>query len=249
MKNCCESLVKYFMVLCNILFALAGLALIVFGAYTQIAAKDVLNFLGNSYVSTPIFIIILGGVIFVVAFFGCCGAWRENRCLIYTYGAILVIILISQVAAGIAAFVLKGDLKTEITQNMVKGLTNYNSTGYEGVTMTWDVVQKELNCCGVEDWEDWKNVTQFGDGSVPASCCIGGPVESCGAAPVNLTMIYNDGCFSLFSSEFVSNLSIVGAVAVGIAVAELVAIAFACCLGSSVGGRRGVAFLSQPNSF
>ena len=62
MKNCCESLVKYFMVLCNILFALAGLALIVFGAYTQIAAKDVLNFLGNSYVSTPIFIIILGKV-------------------------------------------------------------------------------------------------------------------------------------------------------------------------------------------
>ena len=43
-------------------------------------------------------LLFIGGVIFVVAFFGCCGAWRENRCLIYTYGAILVIILISQVS-------------------------------------------------------------------------------------------------------------------------------------------------------
>ena len=60
MENCCESLVKYFMVFCNILFALAGLILIGFGAYAQLAAKDYLNFLGENYVNTPIFVIILG---------------------------------------------------------------------------------------------------------------------------------------------------------------------------------------------
>ena len=99
MENCCESIVKYFMVLCNILFAIAGMALIGFGAWAQFAAKDYLNFLGNNYVNTPIFIIILGGVIFAIALFGCCGAWKESKCLIYTYGSVLVIILIAQVSS------------------------------------------------------------------------------------------------------------------------------------------------------
>ena len=118
MENFCENLVKYFMVLANILFALAGVALIGFGAYAQIAAKDYLNFLGDSYVNTPIVIIILGmqinynfldvdiilligGIIFGIAFFGCCGAWKEKKCLLYTYIAFLVIILIAQVRSVI----------------------------------------------------------------------------------------------------------------------------------------------------
>ena len=76
-----------------------------------------------------------------------------------------------QVAAGIAAFVLKGDLKTEITKNMENGLDNYGAEGYGGVTTTWDLVQKELKCCGVVNYKDWKNVTMFADGGVPDSCC------------------------------------------------------------------------------
>lgn len=235
MENCCESIVKYFMVLCNILFALAGVALIGFGAYAQIAAKDYLNFLGDNYVNTPIFIIILGGVIFAIAFFGCCGAWQEKKWMIYTYTALLVIILIAQIGAAIAAFVLKGELKTEITKNMENGLKNYDGEGFEGVTLTWDLVQKELKCCGVQNYKDWKNVTEFSDGGVPDSCCIAGQVEGCGKAPVDPTKVFSNGCFTLFSDQFVSNLSIVGAVAAGIALGEMIAIAFACCLGKRVG--------------
>ena len=60
METCCESLVKYFMIISNIIFALIGTVLIGFGAYAQIEAKEYLNFLGDNYVNTPIFIIILG---------------------------------------------------------------------------------------------------------------------------------------------------------------------------------------------
>lgn len=240
MENCCESMVKYFMVLCNILFALAGIILIGFGAYAQIAAKDYLNFLGDNYVNTPIFVIILGGVIFAIALFGCCGAWKENKCLIYTYGTILFFILIAQVAAGIAAFALQGPLKTEITKNMEKGQLNYGQEGFEGVTTTWDLVQKNLHCCGVNNWDDWKNVTQMA-GGVPDSCCKAGQVEDCGKAPVESKDVFTEGCFSLFNDEFNSNLTIVGAVALGIAVGEIIAIAFSCCLGKRVG--RGGAYV------
>eukprot|EP00092_Neocalanus_flemingeri_P006561 GFUD01007072.1.p1 GENE.GFUD01007072.1~~GFUD01007072.1.p1 ORF type:complete len:242 (-),score=46.55 GFUD01007072.1:125-850(-) len=241
MESFCESIVKYFMVLCNSLFAFAGVVLIGVGAYAQIAAKDYLNFLGDNYVNTPIFIIILGGVIFTVSFFGCCGAWQENKCLIYTYTALLVIIFIGQIGAAIAAFVLKGDLKTVITKNMENGLKNFDVEGFEGMTLTWDLVQKELKCCGVESFKDWKDVTTFSDGGVPDSCCVAGQVEGCGKAPLDPTKVFSHGCFNLFSDEFVSNISIVGAVAVGIALGEILAIAFACCLGKRVG--RGGAYI------
>ena len=34
---------------------------------------------------------------------------------------------------------------------MEKGMTNYGKGGeFDGVTHTWDIVQKELECCGVE---------------------------------------------------------------------------------------------------
>ena len=47
--------------------------------------------------NTPIFLMIVGGVIFLVAFMGCCGAWKESKCLIYTYAFFLAIILVAQV--------------------------------------------------------------------------------------------------------------------------------------------------------
>ena len=67
-----------------------------------------------------------GVVIFVVAFFGCCGAWHENTCMIYTYAAMLGLLLICEIGAGIAAFVLKGELKDVVAEKMVAGMKNYS---------------------------------------------------------------------------------------------------------------------------
>ena len=64
MKNCCDSLVKYFLVLVNCVFALIGIILICFGGYAQYAAKEFLEFLGRNYVQhynhLSIAIIVLG---------------------------------------------------------------------------------------------------------------------------------------------------------------------------------------------
>ena len=41
--------------------------------------------------------------------------------------------------------------RTKVVKNMEKGMTNYGKGGeFDGVTHTWDIVQKELECCGVE---------------------------------------------------------------------------------------------------
>jgi CD63 antigen len=43
-----------------------------------------LDFLGNEFLSAPMLFIIVGVVIFLVAFFGCCGAIKENNCMMMT---------------------------------------------------------------------------------------------------------------------------------------------------------------------
>jgi CD63 antigen len=238
MENCCESLVKYFMVFFNILFILAGCILIGFGAWSQVDAKDFLNFLGDNYVNTPIFLMIVGGVIFVVAFMGCCGAWKESKCLIYTYAFFLAVILVAQIGAGIAAYMLKGELDTEVVKNMNAGMTNYNkSAEFDGVTHTWDIVQNELHCCGVENYTDWTRERSdiFPKGQVPDSCCVGGQVEGCGAKPNSEVEKFEQGCYSLFKAKFIDNIAIVGGVALGVAAIELAIVLFACCLGKRMG--------------
>jgi hypothetical protein len=105
---------------------------------------------------------------------------------------------------------------------------------FEGVTHTWDIVQNQLHCCGVESPNDWtreRNET-FPAGQVPDSCCVEGQVEGCGKTDVKK---FEDGCYSLFKTKFIDNIAIVGGVALGVAAIELAIVLFACCLGKRMG--------------
>jgi len=228
MENCCESMVKYLMLLVNLVFALAGAFLIGVGAYIQIAAKDYLEFLSNNYLNTPIFIIIVGVAIFVVAFFGCCGAWQESSCMIYVYAVLISLLLICEIGAGIAAFVLKGDLKAVMEEKSKEGLQNYGNEGNEGVTKAWDSVQHELKCCGVTNSSDWLASNY---GKVPDSCC---PKIEAGGDGCKTEDIYPAGCLALLEDTFIGNIATVGGVALGVAFLQLVGVIFSCCLAGRI---------------
>jgi len=221
------------MILCNVLFALVSLVLIVLGAYTQIKAKSYLDFLGNDYVNTPIFIIILGGAILVISCLGFCGAKQESKCLIYTYAIVLFILVIAQVGAAIAAFVLKGKVEEVVTKNMAEGMQNYGKDDFGGVTTTWDLLQHEYKCCGVTNSTNWTEKNdQFQPGQVPDSCCDPEIVENCGKSPDS--KFWTAGCFEKFKDDFVGNIGIVAGVGAGIAVCEIIAALFSCYLAKRV---------------
>lgn len=63
---------------------LCGLGLIVVGILVQIGLHSTYQIQDASASGVPIVIIAVGVVIFFVAFFGCCGAWKENYCMITT---------------------------------------------------------------------------------------------------------------------------------------------------------------------
>lgn len=231
MDNCCDSLLKYLVMIFNFLFVLTGIALISLGAYIQIQMSTYLQFLGESYMNTSIVLIIIGCVIFVVAFFGCCGACTENSCMMTTFGTLLLLILLVEIGLAIAIYIFKGDVRDIISKEMNEGMKHFAEEGYEGVTDTWNILQNDLSCCGVDTYADWRNSTKFANtNDVPDSCCKS-VAEGCGKNQrSNPTRINEDGCFSKFETWVVDNAAIVGGIGVAILVIQVIGMIVACCL-------------------
>lgn len=119
-------------------------------------------------------IIVVGVITLIVGFLGCCGAIRENHCMVmtvrvlyktslYTYcnsgdlwnvffilqfAVLIGLILVMEIGAGIAAFVMKSSVEDTAESIMKKTMINYGEDGKGGVTSLWDKMQKDvrLNC-------------------------------------------------------------------------------------------------------
>ena len=103
----CDTMLKYIVFLFNFVFFLMGIGLIGIGAYIQINMSQYLDFLGETYLNTSVILIIIGVVVLVVTFFGCCGACTENHCMLYTYGTLLALVLLAAIGVSITIYVFK----------------------------------------------------------------------------------------------------------------------------------------------
>lgn len=66
-------------------FQLCGIAILAIGIvyYIQIDELQKL-FQDQNVIAAPITFIVIGSIIFVISFFGCCGAIRESHCMTFT---------------------------------------------------------------------------------------------------------------------------------------------------------------------
>ena len=68
-------------------FQLSGLALIVVGAVIRAKYGDFVEISSSSLTTGPVFLIIIGVIVAIVGFLGCCGAYKENYCMVTTVSA------------------------------------------------------------------------------------------------------------------------------------------------------------------
>jgi len=203
--------IKWLMMLFNFIFFLVGLALIICGALVMTQFKVYVTVLGDSFDAAPLVIIVAGVVIFLVSFFGCCGAWKENYCMVMTFASLMVLLLILQLSAAIAGFVMRSKVRSIIQEPLKQALKSYNNgTEYKNV---FDAIQTNLKCCGVENRADWAEQKM----SIP---------DSCGS--------YTAGCLIMLDEWISSNVLIVAGGALGVAFVQLIGILFACCLGRAI---------------
>lgn len=74
---------------CVSLLQLCGLGLLIAGALTYVNIDKADHFMDKvneqvNFSAPPIVLMVIGSIIFVIAFFGCCGAIQESHCMIVT---------------------------------------------------------------------------------------------------------------------------------------------------------------------
>jgi len=220
--------VKLLLFLFNLIFVAAGIALIVTGAYVNIKLEDYYDFFGSDYFGPGILLIVVGVFIFLIAFFGCCGAYKENHCLTMTFAICLSLIFILEIAGGIAGFVMRDQIEDEVRTVLKDAMDNYNQDGHDGVTKTWNKLQEEFQCCGVSNYSDWTAATS-NNKTVPDSCC-----KEAGCTTTNIDKIYTAGCADELEEWLKSKIAIIGGVGIGLAFVQVVGIMFACCLARAI---------------
>jgi len=227
--------IKYTLFVINLLFLLAALALIIVGAIVQVQGNK--SDFGGSVSGAGIFIIVIGAAVFVVCFFGCAGAINNNYCMVVTYGILLLVILLAEVAGIITGFVLKNKIQSTVGDAMIDSQKQYDGKNMTIATQTWDNLHKTLHCCGTTGYQSWSNNSFMeSTNSVPDSCCLNYTM-GCGAGglqPGKPQLFYSEGCSTSLSTLFKKYLVAVGAVAAAIAILEVIGIIFAFCLAHSL---------------
>ncbi|KAI5634664.1 tetraspanin family domain-containing protein [Phthorimaea operculella] len=221
------SCVKYLLFCFNLLFAITGLIILIVGIKAEIKAHPYIDLTDEAfYTSAPMVLIIIGVIVFIVAFFGCCGAVKENHCMIVTFSAFLLIIFVAELAVGIAGYVKRDDLENSIMKHLNSSISKYDSD--PDVKQTFDIMQTDLGCCGINSADDWINNKL----PYPNSCCAGQQVgQPC--TPASETF-YHDACLPKLVNLMNSLALWLGGVGIGIAVIQLLGVIFACCLARSI---------------
>ncbi|CAG2107068.1 unnamed protein product [Medioppia subpectinata] len=225
------SCIKYIVVFYNFLFWLLGVVILGLSAYLWWDSQNYLdlNEVGQYYVTPFIVLLILGGVMTIVGFLGCCGAVRESSCLLGTYFLFCVTMCVACGASLFWAIHNESTVRDKIardTQKLI--LVNYGSGNTNATEMLVDRIQRDFDCCGSSGPADWLNASynkenkshaaERGIGAstaltpirIPHSCCLDPTSRDCERdterVPItpseiqNLRSIHQTGCVDKFET-------------------------------------------------
>ncbi|KAG7208534.1 hypothetical protein KM043_014752 [Ampulex compressa] len=234
--TCGMGMIKYLLFIFNFIFALCGLAILAVGVVIHLQLTHLSDTLAKNVDFPSVTLIVVGTIIFVIAFFGCCGAIRESHCMTVTFASLMLTILIVQVAVAIFCFVVFKNTDTnsiDIRSAYSDTFKDYWTDG--GDREVIDVVQSGLQCCGIDSAADFDNNGSNFNGTIPWSCCGNPEGIDC------TSNIHNKSCVKQIQQLLSYAGTVLGGIALGIAGVELIGIIFALCLANSIKNaeRRG----------
>ncbi|RWS30066.1 CD63 antigen-like protein [Leptotrombidium deliense] len=171
-------------------------------------------------------IIFLGLVVFLISFFGCCGAWKESYCLLYTYGTIVFIILVLELVAAGFTYKYRHQIHDSVDDVLKTWIEEYKHLNDSKIHEDMDNTQWDLKCCGANspnDWLDGNSTAKY----YPLSCC---PKE---AKITTCDKPFEIGCTDALFKGLQKSSAVVIGVAITVAIIELLAVIMSCSLASS----------------
>ncbi|XP_034478383.1 23 kDa integral membrane protein [Drosophila innubila] len=220
--SCGISMVKYILFIFNLLCSICGILLIVFGALFFSNIQNVDDFTEALRTQqVPVTMIVLGTIILLISWFGCCGAIRESYCMSMTYSILLFVLMIGQLAFVIYIWLQK-DRYLVMMGDVVEKAWERRTRRSDYM----DAIQKSMECCGRSSFTDYAFQGYF-----PPSCCR--DPNHCGPESV-----YRRGCKEAFVDYWDRNSTAIKYSGLVIAAIEFVGFVFACCLANSIRNYR-----------
>ncbi|XP_043404707.1 tetraspanin-18 isoform X2 [Chelonia mydas] len=217
MEGDCLSCMKYLMFVFNFFIFLGGACLLGIGiwvivdptGFREIVAANPLLFTG-AYI-----MLAMGAMLFLLGFLGCCGAVRENKCLLLFL------------------------TREYFTKELKKHYQGNNET--DVFSSTWNSVMITFGCCGVNGPEDFETAPHFrllhSEHVVPEACCRrelqardGAFVSKEDCLMGKDTYQNRQGCYTVILNSFETYVYLAGALTIGVLAIELFAMIFAMCL-------------------
>lgn len=209
----------------NVFVWLAGCAILGVGIWLRLAYEGYTNLLPQySLMSADCTFIAIGVITFVVAFFGCCGAWFQSHCMLVTYFSLVIVMFLVEFMFATLAFAFRSWLGAFMVEELQSGIRHhYNTSSTNALHNLWSHVHKEFRCCGVVEYTDWYKISAWPKESwVPNSCCLPDYANNtdCGHSG-SADMWYPKGCSEQVQMWFLDRLHIVGIVGLVVAFIQL----------------------------
>ncbi|XP_075340634.1 tetraspanin-1 [Odontesthes bonariensis] len=223
----CFTFVKLMMVLLDLLIFLSGLTVLATGIWLSVDSSFFLQFLGlfsNQIVrfGNVIYLCVaIGGVLVVLGLVGFCGAQKESKWLLLTFFSIVLIIFITEVAAGVV-LLANSSFAEEILRLWATPELQNNYGSDPVVTQFWNTTMTELRCCGFSSYVDFvgSKFEEQNGGSLPPACCWTG-VAPCSPAEAERRPV--EGCFQQILEIVKGQTDVIGGIAAGIGALEIAA--------------------------
>ncbi|NWR53053.1 TSN8 protein, partial [Regulus satrapa] len=103
-------------------------------------------------------LIAVGSIIMILGFLGCCGAIKENRCMLLLFFIALLLILILQITGGVLGAVYKSQVEAVFNLTLSEGVDLLQSTTGEHKEYQEDFqkFERQNKCCGLlNGYKDW----------------------------------------------------------------------------------------------
>ncbi|XP_053558961.1 tetraspanin-3 [Bombina bombina] len=168
-------------------------ATVAYAAYVSVSTfRTYKPFFHHVDLLLPCCLALTGGVFLVInGLIGLCVSKNGSRCQQGTFMYIIVIVICLEASAAILTFLYIHKMDYELNP-MVGEFTHYNGSYSDGAV---DKVQKELKCCGLNNYTDWEITSWYEqNSSVPKTCC--NTTFTWCTGDVSLpNQLYQEGCF------------------------------------------------------
>ena len=220
-----------------------GLIIFITGCVVTANYNLLLDFITGRYPESSVFMIIIGITTVAVSALGkryntlmalfsfnlsagFYASLRFHYTMMMTFLAVMILSIICEVVGSITMFALNQDPSQQmiLRERMQDSLKEYDRHN-----ITWDMVQTDLQCCGVINHQDYPS--QFT--SLPISCCGPLKLDSMNQAEdckPDTASLHTRGCYEALEEYLKSKMGVLGGIAAGAAVLQISTISAAAVL-------------------